>query len=104
VTPAIRAEQAVISITQQSVFVLRADQPDICAMSAIAAGRAATWDVLLPTECDASVSAIAGFYVDSSFVNKHGNSPQFLTAKKQRRPQIFGTAGEFAPICASQKI
>jgi hypothetical protein len=45
---------------------------------AIAARRAAARDVLFATECDASVAAIAGLYVDFCFINKHGWSPFIL--------------------------
>src|ERR1022692_4369193 len=88
--------------------MLRADQPNIRAMSAVTAGRAAARDIFSPPECDAPVSAIASLHMDSRFINKHVRSLRYGWAdadrtKKQRRPQIFGTAGEFAPFQVHHK-
>src|ERR1017187_4542533 len=88
--------------------MLRADQPNIRAMSAVTAGRAAARARFFLPEADARVSAIASLHMDSRFINKHVRSLRYdwadaVRTKKQRRPQIFGTAGEFAPIQVHHK-
>jgi hypothetical protein len=55
---------------QQRVLVHGRHQEDVAAMSAIAAGRAAARDVLLPPERHAAVAAVAGFHQDARLVEK----------------------------------
>jgi hypothetical protein len=46
---------------------------DIAATTSIAARRTAPWDVLLPSERDQAVSAIAGLHRNANFVYKHSS-------------------------------
>src|ERR1700722_3555844 len=52
----------VVAIAQQRVIVRICFDVNIAAMSAVAAGRAAARDVLLPTKRDAAVAAATRFY------------------------------------------
>jgi hypothetical protein len=88
VAPAIRAEEAIEAVAQQSVLMLGGDEPDAAAISAVAAGRAAARNILLAAERDAAVSAVAGLHYDFGFVNKHGDShflrDQIICAEKTK--------------------
>ena len=69
---ALRMEFAVVTIAQKRVVMGIRFNVNVAAVSAVAAGRAAAWDVLLSAERDAAVPAVAGFYRNFGFVCKHG--------------------------------
>src|SRR6478736_5538089 len=55
----------------QRVVPLTGFHYDVAPMAAVAAGRAAARDKLLPAKGHASVAAVAGFNANDCFVNKH---------------------------------
>ena len=60
--------------TEERVLVGSGDELDAATRAAVATGGAATRDELLPAEGDTTATAITGFHVDASFINKHGGS------------------------------
>ena len=56
---------------QQGVVVLACQHYDIPSAAAIAAARASAGNILLAPERKASVSAVAGLYRDSNFIDEH---------------------------------
>src|ERR1700728_4764049 len=66
------AKFAIVAVAQQRIVVGIRFEVDVSAITAVAAGRAAARDVLLPAECDAAISAVAALYRNFGFVNKHG--------------------------------
>src|SRR5277367_4446108 len=73
VTPAVGFELAIVAVTQKRVVVGIRFEVNAAAVSAIAAGRSAARDVLLPTEGNAAVAAVAGLDRYFRFVSKHEN-------------------------------
>ena len=71
--PAIRLKFTIEAIAQQRVVVRIRFQINVPAIPTIAARWPAARHVLLPPESHATVSAIAGFHQNSSFINKHGS-------------------------------
>src|ERR1700722_17148106 len=69
---AVGAKFAIVTVAQQRVVVGVRFEVDVPAIAAVAAGRAAARDVLLPAKRDAAVTAIATLYRNFGFVNKHG--------------------------------
>ena len=67
---------------EQGIGVLAAHQGDIAAAAAIAAAGTAARDVLLPPEGQAAVAAIACFYEDSDFINKHRKAAEMLATRR----------------------
>jgi len=53
---------SIVAVTQQCVVVWICFYVDIAAMPAIAAGRTAARNILLPAKRDAAIAAIAGLY------------------------------------------
>ena len=70
--PAIGPEFAIVAIPQQRVVVWVRLHKDVAAVSAIAARRSASRNVLLPAKSDAAVAAVAALHYDFGFINKHG--------------------------------
>src|SRR4051794_10168881 len=70
VSAALRLVLGVVTELKQRVLVFSPDQHDIAAVSAIPARWAAARDVLLPTERETTVAAVARFYEDSCFVEE----------------------------------
>ena len=56
---------------EQRVVVLAGNHDDVAAAAAVAAAGPAPRDELLAAERQAAVSAVAGFYFDSDFVDEH---------------------------------
>jgi len=56
---------------QQCIGVLAANHDDVAAAAAIATAGSAARDELLPAEGKATVTAVAGLYENSDFINKH---------------------------------
>ncbi len=50
---------------------------NVAAVAAVAAGGAATGDELLAAEGHAAIAAVAGLDSDSSFIDKHAQSPVY---------------------------
>ncbi len=71
VAPAIRAKLAVISVAQKSIFLLRRLKNYVATVAPVASARAASRHVLLTTERDAAIPAVAAFDPNFRFVNKH---------------------------------
>src|SRR5271163_298441 len=74
-------EFAIVTVTQQRVVVRIRFDVDVAALAAIAAGRSAARDVLLPAKRDAAVAAVAGFDGDFGFIRKH-ESPDLESLEK----------------------
>ena len=55
----------------QRVVPLAGFHDHVAALAAVPTRRPAAWDELLPPECHAAVSAIAGFHPNFGFVNEH---------------------------------
>jgi len=71
VAAAVGFEFAVVAIAQQRVVVWIGFKLDAAAASAIAAGRSAARNIFFAAECDAAIAAVARFYVDFGFIDKH---------------------------------
>jgi hypothetical protein len=71
----------VVPEVEKRVVVFACNEHHISAASAVSAARAAAGDKLFATERQAAVSAIARFYRDENFVNKH------LVKKKKASPK-----------------
>src|SRR5690606_17411043 len=69
VLAALRLEAALVTEVDQGVEVLVGLQPDTAAAAAVTTVRAAQRDELLAAETDAAIAAIAGDYLDFSFVD-----------------------------------
>ena len=61
-TSALGLKFSIVAITKKSVVVRIRLDVDVAAVPAIAAGRSAARDVLLPAKRDAAIAAIAGLY------------------------------------------
>src|ERR1700722_6738662 len=72
VAPALSVEFAIVTVAQECVVVRICFEVDIAAMAAVATGRPASRDILLPAERHAAVSAVAALYQNFSFVCEHG--------------------------------
>ncbi len=70
VTAAIRAEFAVVAITQQCIVVRIGFHVDAAAASAIAAGGPATRNIFLAAKSHAAVPAVAGLHKYLGFINE----------------------------------
>ena len=57
---------------KEGVVVGAGDKDDVAATAAITAGGAAFGHEFLAAEGHTAVAAVAGLYIDSNFVNKHG--------------------------------
>ena len=82
---AIGAEQAVIAISKQSIFVLIRGEPHAAAVAAVAAARAAAGDVFFAAKGDAAVSAGSGLHMNFGFVDKHVVLPARFNSRKNRK-------------------
>jgi hypothetical protein len=82
VTAATRLENAIVAIAKKRVVVRIRFDDDVAAVAAIAAGRAASWDVLLPTKRDGTIAAIARFHRNFGFVSKHESDLLPWTGRK----------------------
>src|SRR5262245_4988633 len=71
VTAAAGTKHVVEPKFQKRVFVGVRFEVDAAAIAAVTAARAASRDVLLPAECNASVTSVAGFDCDLGFVDEH---------------------------------
>ena len=69
--PAIGTKYVIEPEFQKGVFVRVGHEINAAAVSAVAAARSALRDKLLPPECDATVTAVAGFNCDFGFVDEH---------------------------------
>ncbi len=67
---ALRREMLLITVVDERVEVLHALDPDVAAITAVAAVRPAELDELLTPERNAAVSASAGLYVDLGLIEK----------------------------------
>ncbi len=88
-------EFAIVTVAQQGVVVRIGFDVDVAALAAIAAGRAAARDVLLPAKRDAAVAAVAGFDGDFGFIRKHG-SPDLESLEESIR-QGWEQRQKYAP-------
>ena len=68
---ALGLEFAIVAVTQQRVVVGIGLDENIATVPAIATGRSAARDVLLPAKRDATIAAISRFYRYFCFVGKH---------------------------------
>src|ERR1700676_1640548 len=89
VTPTVGFELAVVAITQQRVVIDVRFKINTCAMTAIAAGRAATRNVFFATKRHAAVAAMASLYEYFCFISEHKTSFELLAEEllqKQNGP------------------
>jgi hypothetical protein len=70
------------AVTEQGVFVFAGDEGDIAAAAAIATAGTTAGYVLLTPERETAVAAVAGFYQNFYFIDKHKGT----TKKKAANP------------------
>src|SRR5690606_14942015 len=93
---ALRPEDALVAEVHEGVEVLVGQQPDVAALAAVAAVRAAEGDELLAPETDAAVPAVAGDDGDFGFVDefhKGGNGEWGMGTRLGRSLDATGLAG-----------
>jgi hypothetical protein len=73
---------------EQGIGVLAAHEGDIAATAAIAAAGTASRNVLLPPEGQAAIAAVACFYKDSDFINKHRKAAGMLATRRPFRKKL----------------
>jgi hypothetical protein len=88
-------ELAIVAVAQQGVVMRVGFNVDVAALAAITAGRAAARDVLLPAKGDATVTTVAGFNGDFSFIRKD-ESPDLETLEESIR-QGWEQRKKYAP-------
>src|ERR1700693_1221896 len=71
VATAFRLKFAIVAIAQQRVVMRICFDINIAAMPAVAAGRPAARDILLPAKRDAAIATATGFYRNFRFICKH---------------------------------
>ena len=74
VLPALGFVLRVVAEMDEGVVALGADHDDVAAASAVAAGGTAAGDEFFAAEGHAAVAAVAGFYFDFCFIDKHGTT------------------------------
>src|ERR1700735_312565 len=100
-TSALGLKFSIVAITKKSVVVRIRLDVDVAPVPAIAAGRSAARDVLLPAKRDAAIAPIAGLYRNFGFVCKH-ESP----ARKRCRETIrrcWAHKQKYAPRCVGAR-
>jgi hypothetical protein len=68
---ALRLVFRVIAEVNEGIVALRGDHDDVAAASAVAARGAAAGNKLFTPEGHAAIAAVAGFYTDLCFIDKH---------------------------------
>lgn len=99
VTSAVSTELAIVPVSQQGVFMFRRMKNHVAAIATVPTRWPAARDVFLPSKGDAAIPAVAAFYENFCFVNKHvsprlkgenttplgGNTKEPLTSRNQGR-------------------